>query len=64
MPAFPGYAGTPREGRPFRQRHMLGGPGLVRIRAGTYRLWGHRLAEKEERLADSETVGEDVGFLN
>jgi hypothetical protein len=63
MPAFPGYAGTPRAGQPFRQRHTLGGPGLARIRAGTCRPWGHPLAEKEERLADSGTQG-DIGFGN
>jgi hypothetical protein len=60
MPAFPEYAGTPRAGQPFRQRRMPGGPGLARIRAGTYRPWGHPLAKKEDGLADSGTQGREM----
>src|SRR6266478_998057 len=50
MPAFPGCAGTPRAGQPFRQGHMLGGPGLARIRAGTCHRWGHPLAEEGKKV--------------
>ena len=45
----------PRAGQPFRQRHMLGDPGLARTRADTCRPWGRLLAKGEEDQSIRET---------
>jgi hypothetical protein len=56
MLAFPGCVGTPREGLPFRRRHMLGGRGLAHTRVGTCRPWGHPLAKEEEDVNSGTQV--------